>query len=205
MLCPEPLLARQETAGGLLDLWKGNVISGGCRSGRGGGDTSVAGCRLSCLKFCRTSSGDGSICSIFGTGNAWLCKKSHVFQYDLLCKASGGALFAFKYGHVGKRIERKRLCGIQRSKGMSKKVLEFEESRKVSTELMDRVADLQWEIRGYESRMENLESLLDSILICLNAYDNGESQHSLRTIFDAIVQDIYLFRLQDELTQFANS
>jgi len=88
---------------------------------------------------------------------------------------------------------------------MSKKVLEFEESRKVSTELMDRVADLQWEIRGYESRMENLESLLDSILICLNAYDNGESQHSLRTIFDAIVQDIYLFRLQDELTQFANS
>jgi len=88
---------------------------------------------------------------------------------------------------------------------MSRKVLEFEESRKVSTELMDRVADLQWEIRGYESRMENLESLLDSILICLNAYDNGESQHSLRTIFDAIVQDIYLFRLQDELTQFANS
>jgi len=88
---------------------------------------------------------------------------------------------------------------------MSKKVLEFEESRKVSTELIDRVADLQWEIRGYESRMENLESLLDSILICLNAYDNGESQHSLRTIFDAIVQDIYLFRLQDELAQFANS
>jgi hypothetical protein len=88
---------------------------------------------------------------------------------------------------------------------MSRKVLDFEETRKVSTELIDRVADLQWEIREYESRMENLESLLDSILICLNACNNGESQHSLRTIIDAIVHDIYLFRLQDELTQFANS
>ena len=88
---------------------------------------------------------------------------------------------------------------------MSGKVLDFEESRKVSAELLDRVADLQWEIRAYEDRMEKLESLLDSILICLNAYENGESQHSPRTIFDAIVHDIYLFRLEDRLTQFANS
>jgi hypothetical protein len=88
---------------------------------------------------------------------------------------------------------------------MSRKVLDFEESRKVSTELIDRVADLQGELRAYESRIEDMESLLDSILICLNAYDNGESQHSLRTIFDAIVNDICLLRLQGELTQFANS
>ncbi len=88
---------------------------------------------------------------------------------------------------------------------MSRKVLDFEESRKGSPELIDMVADLQWEIRGFESRVEELESLLDRILICLNAYDTGESQHSSRTIFDAIVNDIYQFRLQDELTQFANS
>lgn len=88
---------------------------------------------------------------------------------------------------------------------MSRKVLDFEESRKVSAELIDRVADLQWEIRDYEDRMEKLESLLDSILICLNTHENGESQHSLRTIFDAIVHDIYLFRLEDRLTRFANS
>jgi hypothetical protein len=88
---------------------------------------------------------------------------------------------------------------------MSRKVLDFEESRKASAELIDRVADLQGEIWAYERRIENLESLLDSILICLNAYDNGETHHSLRTIFDAIVHDIYLFRLQDQLTHFANS
>lgn len=88
---------------------------------------------------------------------------------------------------------------------MSRKVLDFEESRKVSAELVARVADLQWEIRDYEDRMEKLESLLDSILICLNAHENGESQYSLRTIFDAIVHDIYLFRLEDRLTRFANS
>lgn len=88
---------------------------------------------------------------------------------------------------------------------MSRKVLDFDESRRVSSDMIDMMADLQWEIRAYESRIENLESLLDSILICLNAYDNCESQHSLRTIFDAIVQDIYLCRLQDELTQFARS
>ncbi|MHC1698783.1 MAG: hypothetical protein AB9919_12130 [Geobacteraceae bacterium] len=88
---------------------------------------------------------------------------------------------------------------------MSRKVLDFEESRKVSRELIDRMSTLQVEIREYEDRMEKLESLLDSILICLNAYDNGESPHSLRTIFDAIVHDIYLFRLEDQLTPFANS
>lgn len=88
---------------------------------------------------------------------------------------------------------------------MSRKVLDFEESRKISVELIDRVVDLQGEIREYENRLENLESLLDTILICLNAYDNGESQYSLRTLFDAIVHDIYLYRLQDKLTQFANS
>jgi len=88
---------------------------------------------------------------------------------------------------------------------MSGKVLDFEESRKVSAELLDRVADLQGEILLYEDRIEKLESLLDSILICLNAHENGECQHSLRTIFDAIVQDIHLFRLEDRLAQFANS
>jgi len=88
---------------------------------------------------------------------------------------------------------------------MSRKILDFEESRKCSPELIDRVVVLQSEVRAFESRVEDLESLLDSILICLNAYDNVENQHSLCTIFDAIVQDIYHFRLQDELTQFANS
>lgn len=88
---------------------------------------------------------------------------------------------------------------------MSRKVLEFEESRKGSAGLVDRVAGLQREIRAYEDRMENMESLLDSILICLKAYDNGESQHSLHKILDAIVQEIYLYRLQGEVPQLANS
>ncbi len=122
------------------------------------------------------------------------CVRRQVVLFLLLCKCMSE-----------KRIDSKKFCAVQRSKAMSRKVLDFEGSRKVSTELIDRVADLQWEIRTYESRMENLESLLDSILICLNAYDNGESQHSIRTICDAIVNDIYLFRLQDELTQFSYS
>lgn len=88
---------------------------------------------------------------------------------------------------------------------MSRKILDFEESRKCSSELVDRVAELKREIQEYESRMENMESLLDSILICLNAYDNGESQYSHRKIFDAIVHDIYLYRLQGEVTKLANS
>jgi len=88
---------------------------------------------------------------------------------------------------------------------MSRKVLDFEENRKSSAEQIDRVADLQRELQEYESRLENMESLLDSILICLNAYDNGESQHSHRNIFDAIVHDIYLYRLQGEVTKLAYS
>lgn len=134
-----------------------------------------------------------------------LLHKKHDFCVDLLFEAPGGSFFAFVYGYDGKRIEHRRWCRAGRSKEMSRKVLDFEESRKVSAELIDRVADLQWEIREYENRMEKLESLLDSILICLNAHENGESQHSLRTIFDAIVHDISLFRLEDRLTRFANS
>ena len=98
-----------------------------------------------------------------------------------------------------------KVLRVRRSKEMSRKVLEFEESRKGSAGLVDRVASLQREIRAYEDRMENIESLLDSILICLNAYDNGESQHSLHKILDAIVQEIYLYRLQGEVPQLANS
>jgi hypothetical protein len=80
---------------------------------------------------------------------------------------------------------------------MSDKVLDFEESRINSLELIDRVADLQTEIISYEKRIETLESLLDGILICLNAYDNGESRQSLNSIVKAIIDGIYLCRLQD--------
>jgi hypothetical protein len=79
---------------------------------------------------------------------------------------------------------------------MSDKVLDLEESRIGSLDLIDRVVDLQTEIAAYERRIETMESLLDSILICLNAYDNGESRQSLNSIVRAIVDGIYLCRLQ---------
>jgi hypothetical protein len=79
---------------------------------------------------------------------------------------------------------------------MSDKVLDFEENRIGSLELIDRVVDLQTEIIAYERRIETMESLLDGILICLNAYDNGESRQSLNSIVKAIVDGIYLYRLQ---------
>jgi hypothetical protein len=88
---------------------------------------------------------------------------------------------------------------------MADKFLDFEESRIEVADLIDRVTDLQGEIRSYESRIENMESLLDRILICLNAYDNGESRHSLKTILDAIVYDIYSCRLQDTGSRFAEA
>jgi hypothetical protein len=81
---------------------------------------------------------------------------------------------------------------------MSGKVLDFEESRIGSVELIDRVVDLQTEITAYERRIETMESLLDGILICLNAYDNGESRQSISSIVKAIVDGIYLCRLQGE-------
>ncbi|MDD2321263.1 MAG: hypothetical protein PHO83_14560 [Geobacteraceae bacterium] len=80
---------------------------------------------------------------------------------------------------------------------MSDKILDIEASRRDFPELIDRVVDLQLELQAYESRLETMESLLDRILICLNAFDNGESRHSLGTIAQAIVQDIYLYRLQE--------
>lgn len=155
--------------------------------------------------FSRTAAGNGRACSLFGAGNVASCKKSHDFQDNLLIEVPSGSFFAFVYGYGGKRIERRKFCDARRSKGMSRKALDFEESRKVSAELIERVADLQWEVGEYEDRIEKLESLLDSILICLNTHENGESQHSLHTIFAAIVHDIHLFRLEDRLTQFANS
>jgi hypothetical protein len=81
---------------------------------------------------------------------------------------------------------------------MSDKVLDFKESRIGPLDLIDRVVDLQTEITAYERRIETMESLLDGILICLNAYDNGESRHSFNSVVKAIIDGIYLCRLQGE-------
>ncbi len=88
---------------------------------------------------------------------------------------------------------------------MSGKILDNEESRKDFPELIDRVVDLQLELRAYEDRVENMEALLDSILICLNAYDNGASRHSADTIIQSIIQEIYLCRLQDTVLHSAEA
>ena len=62
-------------------------------------------------------------CSIFGAGNADNCKKSHVFQNDLLIEASGGAFFAFVYGHVGKELNAEGVAVPEGVKGCHERFL----------------------------------------------------------------------------------
>lgn len=78
---------------------------------------------------------------------------------------------------------------------MSGSVADYEESRKGPREPGDRLSDLRRRVRVSESRIRDLESLLDRILICLNASEGGEGGYSLATVARAIVQDISLHRL----------
>lgn len=75
------------------------------------GDTPVSGCRVSCRKFCRTTTGDDIACSINRVEKTVDCKKCLVFQNDLLPEASCGALFAFICGHDGKRLNAEGFAG----------------------------------------------------------------------------------------------
>jgi hypothetical protein len=84
-------------------------------------------------------------------------------------------------------------------------MLDFEDRWKGARELIDRVVDLQTEIQVYENRLESMEMLLDRILICLNAYENGESRHSLASILEAIVQEIYCHRMTGDISRPARS
>lgn len=88
---------------------------------------------------------------------------------------------------------------------MSGRILDFEDKWKGTRELIDRVVDLQTEIEAYENRMESMEMLLDRILICLNSYENGESRHSLSAILEAIVQEIYCYRMTGDIFRPAQS
>jgi len=78
---------------------------------------------------------------------------------------------------------------------MSGSILDFEESWKSPHEVSARLSDLCRQVKVSKSRIRDLESLLDRILICLNAYGSGEGTYPVTTVVQAIVRDIALHRL----------
>jgi hypothetical protein len=88
---------------------------------------------------------------------------------------------------------------------MSVKIPCFEENRCASSDLRASVAGLRSELRAYEMRVDNLELLLDRIMVCLSAYENGESPYSIDVIVGAIIREIYLHRFHDQASLSAEA
>ncbi|MRR57038.1 MAG: hypothetical protein EG824_02320 [Deltaproteobacteria bacterium] len=72
---------------------------------------------------------------------------------------------------------------------------DVEENYDSSAGLSNSPLDLKFQIRILETQINSLESLLDRILVCLNAYGSGEGAYSLNTIVQAIVREIHFSRL----------
>ena len=87
------------------------------------------------------------------------------------------------------------LWNSKRSTGVSKRIIDFKENQKISSNMRDKLQELQFRIRARDTQLENLESLLDRILICINAYGSGEGEYPVPTILKSIVQEINLCRL----------
>lgn len=78
---------------------------------------------------------------------------------------------------------------------MPRMILDVEDTYNISNGLSNSPLDLQFQIRVLETQIHSLESLLDRILVCLNAYGSGEGAYSLNTIAQAIVREIHFSRL----------
>lgn len=78
---------------------------------------------------------------------------------------------------------------------MPSMILDAEERNNISAGLSNSLLDLHFQIRVLETQINSLESLLDRILVCLNAYGSGEGAYSPGTIAQAIVREIHFCRL----------
>lgn len=78
---------------------------------------------------------------------------------------------------------------------MSNRILDLEENRKKPCEPSNRLQEMLCRVRMREMQIESLESLLDRILICLNAYRDGEVSCPADSLIEAIVKEINFYRL----------
>jgi|AMWB02.1.fsa_nt_gi hypothetical protein len=78
---------------------------------------------------------------------------------------------------------------------MSSRILDFEESRKKPGASGRRLQEMQRRIRLQEVHIESLESLLDRIVICCNAYRDGDVSWTADSLLEAVVQEINCTRL----------
>lgn len=78
---------------------------------------------------------------------------------------------------------------------MSSRILDFEESRRKPGESGGKLQEMQRRIRLQEVHIERLESLLDRIVICCNAYRDGEVSWTADTLLEAVEQEISCARL----------
>jgi len=88
---------------------------------------------------------------------------------------------------------------------MSGRIADYEKGSSSPTELIDSLSELRRQVRERDLRIRNLESLLDRILICLNAFGSGEGAYSLPTLVQAIAQEIAICRLLDADTDIPDA
>jgi hypothetical protein len=62
--------------------------------------------------------------------------------------------------------------------------------------LLEKVLAMETLLHCYESRVAEQDKLLERILVCLNAAMGGDSRYGIGETAEAIVQEIYLNRLQ---------